>query len=53
VVVSGLQLHENKITLADWLAKSGADLVVTTNLTVKVSDGPQPWHVVRFNKVQK
>ena len=47
-VVSGLHLDQKKTTLADWLAQSGAELVTTTNIAVKVSDGPQPWHVVRF-----
>ena len=40
--------EQKKTTLAEWLAQSGAELVATTNLTVKVSDGPQPWHIVRF-----
>ena len=47
-VVSGLHLDQKKTTLAAWLAQSSAELMVTTNLTVKVSDGPQPWHIVRF-----
>ncbi len=50
VVVSGLNLEQKKTTLATWLAQSGAELIATTNLTVKVSDGPQPWHIVRFGR---
>lgn len=48
-VVSGLHLEQRQTTLAQWLAQSGAEFLTTTNLTVKVADGPQPWHVVRFN----
>jgi len=47
-VVSGLHLKETGTTLEAWLAKSGAELVATANVTVKVADGPQPWHIVRF-----
>ncbi len=49
-VVSGLNLEQKNTTLAAWLAQSGAEWVATTNLTVKVTDGPQPWHIVRFGK---
>jgi hypothetical protein len=47
-VVSGLNLEETGTTLEAWLAKSNAELVATTNAVVKVSDGPRPWHIVRF-----
>jgi hypothetical protein len=36
------------MTLDTWLQKTGAELVASTNATLKVSEGPQPWHVVRF-----
>jgi hypothetical protein len=29
-------------------SKTGAELVATTNVTMKVADGLQPWHVVKF-----
>lgn len=47
-VVGGLDLKSSGLTLADWLKKSGAELVATTSATLKVSEGPQPWYVVRF-----
>jgi hypothetical protein len=47
-VVSGLNLEEKKTPLTAWLTQSGAELVASTNLTLKVTDGPQSWHVVRF-----
>jgi hypothetical protein len=48
VVVGGFNLKENNTTLDAWLQSSGAELVATTNATLKVADGPQPWYVVRF-----
>ena len=48
VVVGGLNLKQNNTTLDTWLQKSGAELVATTNATLKVADGLQPWYVVRF-----
>jgi hypothetical protein len=48
IVVGGLNLQLRGTTLDAWLKKSGAELVATTNATLKVSEGPQPWFVVRF-----
>ena len=48
VVVGGLILAANKLSLADWLRRNGAELVATTNATVKIAEGPQPWYVTRF-----
>jgi hypothetical protein len=48
VVVGGFNLQACGTTLDDWLQKSGAELVASTNATLKVSEGPQPWFVVRF-----
>ncbi len=47
-VVSGLELDVNKSTIQDWLQKSGAELLDTTNATMTVSQGPEPWYFVRF-----
>ena len=47
-VVGGATLQSRGTTLDDWLQKTGAELVASTNATLKVSEGPQPWHVVRF-----
>ena len=47
-VVSGLNLKEQNVTLDSWLLQANATLISTTNATVKVTDGPQPWHIVRF-----
>ena len=48
VVVGGFNLKENNTTLDAWLQSSGAELVATTNATLKITEGPQPWYVVRF-----
>jgi hypothetical protein len=48
VVVGGFNLKRNNTTLDEWLRTSGAELVATTNATLKVADGLQPWHVVKF-----
>ena len=47
-VVGGYNLFLKNIRFEDWLAQSGAQLVATTNATLKVGEGPQPWHLVRF-----
>jgi hypothetical protein len=48
VVVGGFNLKEHGQTIDGWLQNSGAELVGTTNATLKASEGSQPWHVVRF-----
>jgi hypothetical protein len=48
VVLGGANLAAQKMSLDDWLQQSGAELVATTNATLKVGEGSQPWHVVRF-----
>jgi hypothetical protein len=50
VVVGGENLKEQGVNLDAWLQKSGAELVATTNATVKISEGMQPWYVVRFKQ---
>lgn len=46
--IGGYNLRQNGVRLDDWLQKSGAELVATTNATLKVGEGAQPWYVVRF-----
>jgi hypothetical protein len=48
VVLGGYNLKEHQTTLDAWLQSSGAELIATTNATLKVAEGPQPWYVVRF-----
>jgi len=48
VVVGGFNLKEQGMTFDAWLQQSGAELVATTNATLKVAEGLQPWYVVRF-----
>jgi hypothetical protein len=49
VVMGGCNLKEKNMTLETWLQQSGAELVATTNATLKVSEGSQPWYVTRLN----
>ena len=48
VAVGGCNLKEHNTTLDAWLQASGAELVATTNATLKITEGLQPWYVVRF-----
>jgi hypothetical protein len=47
-VMSGLNLEVKGSTIGDWLQKSGAELLNTTNATLTVSQGSEPWYFVRF-----
>ena len=47
-VVGGYYLQAQGTTLDAWLQASGAKLVATTNVTLKIGQGMQPWSVVRF-----
>jgi len=48
VVVGGFNLKTHNVDLEAWLKQSGAELVATTNATLKISEGSQPWYIVRF-----
>jgi hypothetical protein len=47
-VVGEVNLRENHTTLAAWLERTGAKLVATASATMTVTQGPQPWYIVRF-----
>jgi hypothetical protein len=46
--VGGENLKEQSTMLDAWLQQSGAELSATTNAMLKISEGLQPWYVVRF-----
>jgi hypothetical protein len=48
MVVGGFNLSEHNTTLAAWQERTGAELVATTTATMLVSQGPQPWYLLRF-----
>jgi hypothetical protein len=50
VAVGGFNLKSHDTILDAWLQSSGAELVATTNATLKISEGLQPWYLVRFKK---
>jgi hypothetical protein len=47
-VVSGLQLEVKNATIENYLQRTGAELLFTTNATLTVQQGPEPWYLVRF-----
>ena len=47
-VVSGLNLEAKHATIDEWLQKSRAELIATTIATMTVSQGPEPWYLVRL-----
>jgi hypothetical protein len=47
-VVGGMNLVAKGTTLAAWLERVRAELVATTTATLTVTQGPQPWYIVRF-----
>jgi hypothetical protein len=48
VVVGGFNLNENGMTIQSWLDRTGAQLVATTNATLRVAEGRQDWYVTRL-----
>lgn len=48
VVLGGYNLKSHNETIENWLQKSGAEMVATTNGLLKVQEGVQPWYVVQF-----
>jgi hypothetical protein len=50
VVVSGSYLEGRGVSFDDWLQKSGAEFIASTNATLKITSGPQSWQIVRFRQ---
>ena len=48
-VVGGANLAANGIALTDWLKRTTSVLIATNTAILKVTEGPQPWYIVRFN----
>jgi hypothetical protein len=49
-VVGSLNLEFRKVTLDEWLRRSGAEIIATTNATMTVIQGPTAWYLVRFKR---
>ena len=47
-VVSGLNLGDKHATIEEWMQKAGAELLFTTNATMTVQQGSEPWYLVRL-----
>jgi len=47
-VIGGLNLALHQTTIETWIGRTGAKVLATTSVTVKVSEGPQAWYLVQF-----
>jgi hypothetical protein len=47
-VLGGYNMRTHNVALDDWMQQAGAERVASTNATLKVSEGPQPWFIVRL-----
>ena len=48
VVVGGFNLQSHGQTIDGWLNATHAELIGSTNALLKLTEGAQPWYVVRF-----
>ena len=48
VIVGGFNLESHGQTIEGWQQRNGAELVGTTNALLKITEGVQPWYLVRF-----
>jgi hypothetical protein len=48
LVAGSFNLTLNGVTLSAWLDRVDAEVLSTITVTMKVSEGPQDWHVVRL-----
>ena len=49
-IVTDMQLPQDGLTLDDWLKKNNAELLATTQGTLKIGTGEQTFYVVRFKQ---
>jgi hypothetical protein len=49
VLVGGQNLELREVTLQDWMHQTGAELLTSTNGTLKVAEGPKPWYLTRIS----
>jgi hypothetical protein len=47
-VINEAELLGNHTTLPDWQKRTGAEPVATVIAALTVTQGPHPWHIVRF-----
>jgi hypothetical protein len=48
VIVGGFNLESHGQTIEGWQQRADAELVSTTNALLKITEGVQPWYLVRF-----
>lgn len=49
IAVGGYVLQSANTTIEAWMARNRAELIASTNATLKVAEGPQPWFLVRLH----
>jgi hypothetical protein len=47
-IVGGAYLRYQDTDFSEWLERTGAEVIAERTGLLKVSEGPQPWYVVRF-----
>ena len=50
IVVGGFNLAQKGTTLEAWLERTHGKVIATTTATIKVTEGPQAWHLVRLRE---
>ena len=48
-IVGGAYLNLCQVPLSAWLDKCGAEVIGSATATLKVTEGPQQWYLVRFH----
>jgi hypothetical protein len=47
-VVGGAALKAYGTSLEEWTSRTGALIIATNTITLKVGEGPQPWYLARL-----
>jgi hypothetical protein len=48
IVVGGAALKAYGTSLEEWTSRTGALIIATNTITLKVGEGPQPWYLARL-----
>lgn len=48
IAVGGFVLQGANTPIEEWMTRNRAELIASTNATLKVAEGPQPWYLVRL-----
>jgi len=53
VVVSETSMAEQGVSFDDWLQKTGATRIASTNAMLKINGGVQSWQLVQFSPMSR